>query len=170
MKFSKTTSVIVLSVAMISISSCSALGGIKAEDKVVLGEFCSSYQNYASNSVALAEKSTLEFIDLTPIVSAYEGNESIDALKSAMVDVNSHFSWADAEAEYMVAEAAYNYMAQGDSLNAALSKTDEFTELWNSGSITRAEKNLQSIVGKTPPIGAFVVEANLTSACLKFME
>jgi hypothetical protein len=170
MKFSNTKSVVGLSLVCVLISGCSAVGGVKSEDKKALGEFCSEYQNYASNSVALAEKSRLEFIDLTPVVSPYDSNESIEALKSAMVDVNTHFSWAEAEEKYMIAEAIYNYMAQGDSLATASSKTDEFRDLWNSSSINRAEQDLQSIVGKTPPISAFVVEANLKGACSKFLD
>lgn len=137
---------------------------------MIIGEFCSNYQNYASNSVASAEKSRLEFIDLTPIVNTYKDDESIDSLKSAMVDVNTHFSWAEAEKTYMIAESIYNNMAQGDSLATASGKTNEFKDLWNSGSMSRAEQDLQSIVGKTPPIGAFAVEANLKESCSKFTD
>jgi hypothetical protein len=143
MKLLKPVSTFVLSLTLFSISGCSGSGGIKAEDKEVLGEFCSDYQNYASNSIERAGKSTFVFIDLTPIINSYENDEYIDSLKSAMVDVKTHYSWVQAEL------MGYD--------------VDSFT-------MTQAEQVVQTGVGKTPPIGVFEVEANLTSACSKFTK
>jgi hypothetical protein len=143
MKLLKPVSTFVLLLTLLSISGCSASEGIKAEDKEVLGEFCSDYQNYASNSVERAGKSTFAFIDLTPIINSYDNDESIDSLKSAMVDVKTHFSWVEAE---------------------LLGYDVEFLTM------TDAEQVIQGAVDKTPPIGVFEVEANLTSACSKFTK
>ena len=150
MKLLKPVSTIVLSLALFSISGCSASGDVTAEDKEILRDFCLKYQGYTSSTVKRVEESRLEFIDLTPMVSLYKDNESIDALKGAMVDVNTHYSWAEAEVRFELSGG--------------------FVDLWESTSMKDAEQIVQSSAGITPPIGVIEVEANLISACSQFTE
>jgi hypothetical protein len=131
-----------LSIALFSISGCSTSGGIKAEDKELLRNFCLSYQNYAYNSYDLGEKSRIEFAALTPIINSYNDVKSINALKNAMYDVDAHFGWVQ----------SVSVIANSAILT----------------SMTSAESAFQSAVGVPPPIGASEVQSNLQNACSEF--